>query len=75
MAMVKALKPGGQLVLIEYRGEDPFVPIKALHKMTEAQAVREMQAIGLQHLRTEDFLPQQHFMVFRKPDSEPTGSE
>ncbi len=65
--IVEALKPGGQLVLIEYRGEDPSVPIKRLHKMTQAQARREMQALGLEWVRTEDFLPQQHFMVFAKP--------
>lgn len=65
-AMVEALKPGGQLVLIEYRGEDPSVPIKRLHKMTEQQARTEMAALGLQFVRTEDFLPQQHFMVFAK---------
>ena len=67
-AMVDALKPGGQLVLIEYRAEDAFVPIKRLHKMSEAQSILEMEAIGLQHVRTKDFLPQQHFMVFEKPD-------
>ncbi len=66
-AMAEALVPGGQLILIEYRAEDPRVPIKPLHKMTEAQAVAEMEAIGLEHVRTEDFLPQQHFMVFEKP--------
>ena len=66
-AIAAALKPGGKLVLIEYRGEDPSVPIKRLHKMTEAQAQKEMRAIGLEWLSTEDFLPQQHFMVFTKP--------
>jgi precorrin-6B methylase 2 len=65
-AMAAALKPGGQLVLIEYRGEDPNVPIKRLHKMTQAQAKAEMAAIGLRWVRTEDFLPQQHFMLFAK---------
>lgn len=68
-AMAEALKPGGKLILVEYRAEDPGVPIKPLHKMTEAQSVKEMQAIGLEHVRTEDFLPQQHFMVFEKPAS------
>jgi SAM-dependent methyltransferase len=70
VAMAEALKPGGRLVLIEYRAEDPSVPIKPLHKMTEAQSVKEMQAVGLEHVRTEDFLPQQHFMVFAKPASD-----
>jgi ubiquinone/menaquinone biosynthesis C-methylase UbiE len=66
-AMADALVPGGTLILIEYRAEDPGVPIKPLHKMSEAQAIREMAALGLEHERTEDVLPQQHFMVFRKP--------
>ena len=66
-AIAKALRPGGRLVLIEYRGEDPRVPIKPLHKMTEAQAKAEMVAVGLEWVRTGDFLPQQHFLVFRKP--------
>jgi SAM-dependent methyltransferase len=66
-AIANALKPGGRLILIEYRGEDPDVPIKALHKMTEAQTKKEMNAAGLEWERTGDFLPQQHFLVFRKP--------
>ncbi len=66
-AMVTALRPGGRLVLIEYRGEDPSVPIKPLHKMTAEQATAEMEAIGLEWERTGDFLPQQHFLVFRRP--------
>jgi len=66
-AMVKSLKPGGRVVLIEYRGEDRSVPIKPLHKMTQEQARTEMAAVGLEWVRTEDFLPQQHFMVFRRP--------
>ena len=70
LAIARALKPGGRLVLIEYRGEDRKVPIKRLHKMTEAQARREMAAVGLEWERTEDFLPQQHFLVFRKPADE-----
>ncbi len=66
-AIAHALKPGGRLVLIEYRGEDPRVPIKALHKMTEVQTKKEMNAAGLEWERSGDFLPQQHFLVFRKP--------
>ncbi|MEM7610717.1 MAG: class I SAM-dependent methyltransferase [Pseudomonadota bacterium] len=66
-AMYEALRPGGQLILIEYRAEDPAVLIKPLHKMSEAQAKREMQALGLRWVRTDDLLPQQHFMVFEKP--------
>lgn len=66
-AMVKALKPGGKLVLIEYRGEDPSINIKRLHKMTEAQARKEMQALGLDWVETGDYLPQQHVLIFAKP--------
>jgi len=67
VAMARALKPGGLLVLIEYRAEDRSVPIKRLHKMTEEQAKHEMAAVGLEWVRTMDFLPQQHFLVFRRP--------
>ena len=67
LAIANALKPGGQLILIEYRAEDAGVPIKPLHKMSEAQAKREMAAVGLDWVRTDDFLPQQHFMVFERP--------
>lgn len=65
--IVDALKPGGEVVLVEYRGEDPTVPIKPLHKMTADQVRREMEAVGLAWRATKDFLPQQHFLVFEKP--------
>ena len=65
--IVAALKPGGRLVLVEYRGEDATLQVDALHKMTEAQARREMEAVGLVWAETKDVLPQQHFMVFEKP--------
>lgn len=65
--VVRALKPGGRVVLIEYRAEDPAVPILELHKMSEAQAKKEMQAVGLKWQETKDVLPQQHFLVFAKP--------
>lgn len=64
--LVKALKPGGRVVLVEYRRENPFIPIKALHKMTQQQARKEMQAVGLKWLETKSFLPTQHVMVFEK---------
>ncbi len=64
--IVQALRPGGKVFLIEYRGEDPRVPIKRLHKMTQKQAIREMNAVGLDWVETRDFLPSQHFMVFVK---------
>lgn len=63
----KALRPGGRIYLVEYRGEDPKVPIKELHKMTEAQAIREFRAAGLVLEENIDNLPWQHCMVFRKP--------
>ena len=66
-SVVTALKPGGKVILIEYRAEDPSVPIKPLHKMSEAQAKKELEAIGLTWKETKDFLPQQHFLVFEKP--------
>jgi ubiquinone/menaquinone biosynthesis C-methylase UbiE len=61
------LKPGGKLVLIEYRMEDPGIPIKKLHKMSQKQAIKEISAVGLKWEETSEALPQQHFMVFRKP--------
>lgn len=65
--IVRGLRPGGRLVLVEYRSEDPFSPIIPLHTMSEAQAVLEMTAAGLVWTATHDFLPMQHVMVFEKP--------
>lgn len=62
----KALRSDGKLYLIEYRGEDDSVPIKELHKMTEAQAVKEMKAAGMKLERNIANLPWQHCMVFVK---------
>ena len=59
-----ALKPHGQLFLIEYKGEDPKVPIKKIHKMTEKQAVKEMEAAGFKLKSNIKNLPWQHCMVF-----------
>lgn len=69
-AMAEALRPGGKLILIEYRAEDRSVPIKRLHKMSEEQAKQEMAAVGLQWVETRGFLPQQHFLVFAKTTSD-----
>lgn len=66
-AIVKSLRPGGRVVDLEYRAEDPTVQILPHHKMTEAQAINEMSAVGLVHLKTLHDLPQQHFMIFQKP--------
>mgnify|MGYP001167986925 FL=1 len=62
----KALKPNGQLFLIEYRGEDPDVPIKKIHKMTEKQAVKEMEAVGFKLEKNIQNLPWQHCLVFEE---------
>lgn len=62
----KALRADGKLYMIEYRGEDGSVPIKELHKMTEAQAVKEMKAAGMKLRQNIENLPWQHCMVFVK---------
>lgn len=61
---VSALKPGGRIVLVEYRAEDPNVPIKELHKLSVAQATKEMKSVGLRLLKNDKRLPQQHIMFF-----------
>ena len=66
-SLVRALKPGGRVVFVEYRAEDPRVPIKALHKMSEAQIRREAGALALRWERTASTLPWQHVVVFTKP--------
>ena len=65
-SVVRALKPGGRVVFVEYRAEDPSVPIKALHKMSEAQVKREAAVHPLVWERTVTTLPWQHMVVFRK---------
>ena len=61
-----ALKPKGELFLIEYRAEDPNVPIKKIHKMSEKQAVKEMNAAGFKLKKNINNLPWQHCMIFVK---------
>lgn len=65
----KALKPNGKIILVEYRGEDKSVPIKAVHKMTEKQAIIEMNACGFRLLENINNLPWQHCMVFIKSEN------
>lgn len=65
----QALRPGGRIFLLEYRGEDASVPIRPLHKMTELQVVKEMSVFGLEWTDTLDFLPWQHMMIFTKPSA------
>jgi len=67
-AIVAAMRPGAMLFLVEFRGEDDRVPIKAIHRMRRAQAVEEMTAAGLVLDRAWKGLPWQHFLVFRKAD-------
>jgi ubiquinone/menaquinone biosynthesis C-methylase UbiE len=62
-----ALKSGGRLVLLEYRAEDPNVPIRPEHKMTKAQVKLEVEAEGFKQWRVYDDLPQQHVIIFTNP--------
>jgi ubiquinone/menaquinone biosynthesis C-methylase UbiE len=66
-SIVKALKPGGRVVLLEYRGEDRRLRILPHHKMTQVQAKKEMAAVGLKFVKTFENLPEQHLMIFEKP--------
>jgi len=66
LSMRASLKPGGKLVLVEFRAEDPTVPIKTIHKMSEAQAIKEFKAAGFAFDKNIDNLPWQHCMVFTK---------
>jgi ubiquinone/menaquinone biosynthesis C-methylase UbiE len=65
-AMVKALKPGGRMVFVEFRREDRDVPILLAHKMTEKQVLAEMAPHPLKHVKTIRSLPWQHVIVFEK---------
>jgi precorrin-6B methylase 2 len=65
-AICRALKPGGRVVFVEYRAEDPLVPIKPLHKMSEAQVRKEMTVHPLEWVETIGVLPRQHIIIFRK---------
>ena len=66
MGIVRSLKPHGRVVLVEYRGENPFVMIKPLHKMTQKQVRQEMTVAGLKYVETRNGLPQQHILIFEK---------
>ena len=65
--LLKALKPHGRLVLVEFRGEDPEVPIKPEHKMTLKQVRREVEPRGFIFKDSLEFLPWQHVIIFEKP--------
>ncbi|RCS46152.1 class I SAM-dependent methyltransferase [Bremerella cremea] len=68
--MRKALKPEGMIVLLEFRMEDPNVPIKTLHKMSKEQMLKEYKANGFQLAKEFDGLPWQHMMFFEKTKDE-----
>ncbi|MDT3405196.1 class I SAM-dependent methyltransferase [Mucilaginibacter terrae] len=65
-ALYKSLKPGGKIVMLEYRGEDPEVPIKELHKTTEKQITKELAANGFSFVEDKNGLPMQHFLIYQK---------
>jgi ubiquinone/menaquinone biosynthesis C-methylase UbiE len=64
----ESLKPDGRVVFVEYRKEDPRVPIKKVHKMSVAQLDKEMSVVGLKRVRTVETLPQQHIVIFEKSE-------
>lgn len=69
LSMYNALKPNGRLVLVEFRSEDESVPIKTIHKMSEAQSVKELKAVGFRLEKNISNLPWQHCMVFVKENA------
>jgi precorrin-6B methylase 2 len=71
--MVESLKPGGRLVFVEYRLEDPNVPILTLHRMSQLQVKREMSEFPLRHVETQKHLPWQHVIIFEKESPRKKG--
>jgi protein-L-isoaspartate O-methyltransferase len=71
----KAIKPGGRLVLVEFRGEDPEVPIKPEHKMTLKQVRKEVEPQGFRFKESLEFLPWQHIIIFVKPLDPPPAEK
>jgi predicted methyltransferase len=65
--LLAALKPGGRMVLLEYKKEDPSIPIRLDHKMTVAEAKLEVEAEGFRLARVGTELPRQHILIFEKP--------
>ncbi len=73
--LVKALKPKGRLVFVEYRMEDEKVPILLVHKMTQKQVKKEMEPFPLRHVETLNHLPWQHIIVFAKVEPAAAAGE
>ena len=69
--MVASLKPGGRIAFVEFRLEDPKVPIKLVHKMTERQVMKEMAEFetAMEHAKTVKTLPWQHIVIFKKKEA------
>lgn len=67
--VLRSLKPGGRLVLVEYRKEDPWIPIHPLHKMTVDEARSEIEPTGFEFVEALEFLPSQHIIIFKRPES------
>jgi len=65
--MHEELKPGGRLVLLEYRKEDPAIPIRPDHKMSVAEAKMEVEAEGYTLSKVDEALPRQHILIFTRP--------
>jgi hypothetical protein len=75
LAISKSLKPGGRIAFVEYRKEDPNVPIKLVHKMTEAQVKREAAEpeLELTYVETIEVLPWQHIIIFERNAAKPSA--
>ena len=67
----EALKPGGRMVLLEYRKEDPSIPIRPEHKMSVAEAKLEVEAEGFALSKVDESLPRQHILIFTAKPSAP----
>jgi ubiquinone/menaquinone biosynthesis C-methylase UbiE len=65
-AICQALKPGGRVVFVEYRAEDPNVPIKRVHKMSVDQVRKEAAILPLDWVEAVETLPRQHILIFKK---------
>ncbi|SIN68132.1 class I SAM-dependent methyltransferase [Algoriphagus halophilus] len=65
-SIYESLSPNGKVLLLEYRGEDPTINIKPLHKMTEKQVTKELNANGFELEKNGKFLPIQHYLIYKK---------